>query len=90
MPESAEPISSFLDHLQYERRLSGHTVNSYRRDLSKLIAFVEKQGLSDFRQLTFVQARAFPVFLHRSDLSGRSIERALSAARQFYYYLMNE
>ena len=90
MPESAEPISSFLDHLQYERRLSGHTVNSYRRDLSKLIGFVEKQGLSDFRQLTFVQARAFPVFLHRSDLSGRSIERALSAARQFYYYLMNE
>ena len=90
MSELSEPISAFLGHLQYERRLSGHTVNAYRRDLSKVAAFVEKQGLNDFRQLTFVQARAFPVFLHRSELSSRSIQRVLSAARQFYYYLLNE
>ena len=90
MSELSEPISAFLDHLQYERRLSSHTVNAYRRDLSKVVAFVEKQGLNNFRQLTFVQARAFPVFLHRSELSSRSIQRALSAARQFYYYLLNE
>ena len=90
MSELSQPISAFLDHLQYERRLSGHTVNAYRRDLSKVAAFVEKQGLNDFRQLTFVQARAFPVFLHRSELSSRSIQRVLSAARQFYYYLLNE
>ena len=90
MSELSEPISAFLDHLQYERRLSSHTVNAYRRDLSKVAAFVEKQGLNNFRQLTFVQARAFPVFLHRSELSSRSIQRVLSAARQFYYYLLNE
>ncbi|MEC9370822.1 MAG: tyrosine recombinase XerC, partial [Pseudomonadota bacterium] len=90
MSELSEPISAFLGHLQYERRLSSHTVNAYRRDLSKVAAFVEKQGLNNFRQLTFVQARAFPVFLHRSELSSRSIQRVLSAARQFYYYLLNE
>ena len=90
MSELSEPISAFLDHLQYERRLSSHTVNAYRRDLSKVVAFVEKQGLNNFRQLTFKQARAFPVLLHRQQLSSRSIRRALSAARQFYYYLLNE
>ena len=91
MSELPEPISAFLDHLQYERKkLSGHTVNAYRRDLSKLATYLETQGLADLHQLTFAQARAFPVFLHRQQLSSRSIQRALSTARQFYYYLLNE
>ncbi|SVA92661.1 uncharacterized protein METZ01_LOCUS145515 [marine metagenome] len=90
MSGPSEPVTAFLDHLRYERRLSVNTVNSYRRDLDKLVAFAGHQGVVDLKQMRFAQARAFPVYLHRLDLSGRSIQRALSAARQLFYFLLGE
>ena len=90
MSPPSQSVAAFLDHLRYERRLSANTVSAYRRDLQKLAAFADQQGVTDFQQLTFAEARAFPVYLHRLDLSGRSIQRALSAARQLFYFLLGE
>jgi integrase/recombinase XerC len=39
-----ELIDKFLEHLGYERRLSQHTVNAYRRDLQAAAAFCDDAG----------------------------------------------
>ena len=90
MNQMKGPIDAFLGHLQDERRLSPHTVAGYRRDLSKLKVFVASLNGNDLLHLKPVEARLFPAQLPRRGLTGRSIQRALSAARSLYRYLMRE
>ncbi len=86
----SERLHRYLQHLRAERRLSPHTVHAYRRDLDKLRVFAGAQGVVDWSALNIHHARAFAADLRRSGLSGRSIQRALSAARSLYRYLQGE
>ena len=83
-------INTFLDHLRDERRLSAHTISSYRRDLEKFAVFLSGREIQTLRELGIAQARMFPARLHQAGLSSRSIQRALSAVRTFYKYLLRE
>ncbi len=92
--QATDPLDEFLVHLARHRRLSPHTVAAYRRDLGRLAAFLETAGTAGtagtvrWGDLSAKQARAFPAKLHQSGLSGRSIQRMLSAARTFYRHLV--
>ena len=90
MTQMKDPIDAFLGHLQDERQVSRHTVAGYRRDLSKLKIFVASLNGNDLLRLKSAEARLFPAQLHRHGLTGRSIQRALSAARSLYRYLVRE
>lgn len=70
--------------------MSPHTVSNYHRDLLRLSEFCARQRVADWRAFDVHQARAYVAALHRSGLSGRSIQRFLSAARSFYRYLLRE
>ena len=83
-------INRFLNHLRDERRLSAHTISAYRRDLEKFTDFLTRREIITLRQLVIAQARMFPAQLNQSGLSSRSIQRALSAVRTLYRYLLRE
>ena len=83
-------INCFLNHLRDERRLSAHTISAYRRDLEKFTDFLTRREIITLRQLVIAQARMFPAQLNQSGLSSRSIQRALSAVRTLYRYLLRE
>jgi integrase/recombinase XerC len=83
-------IDRFLGHLTHERRMSGHTRAAYRRDLTRLLRFCERRGLSEWCGLDNAQVRAFAAAEHAGGLSPRSIQRRLSAARTFYEFLLRE
>ena len=90
MTQMKDPIDAFVGHLQDERQMSHHTVAGYRRDLRKLKVFVVSLNGNDLLRLKPAEARLFPAQLHRHGLTGRSIQRALSAARSLYRYLVRE
>ena len=83
-------VDRFLNHLRDERRLSAHTISAYRRDLEKFTDFLTRREITTLRQLVVAQARMFPAQLNQSGLSSRSIQRALSAVRTLYRYLLRE
>ena len=83
-------IDRFLNHLRDERRLSAHTISAYRRDLEKFTDFLTRREITTLRQLVVAQARMFPAQLNQAGLSSRSIQRALSAVRTLYRYLLRE
>ena len=83
-------VDRFLNHLRDERRLSAHTISAYRRDLEKFTDFLTRREITTLRQLVIAQARMFPAQLNQSGLSSRSIQRALSAVRTLYRYLLRE
>jgi integrase/recombinase XerC len=80
-------VDQYLQHLTSERRLSPHTSDAYRRDLSLLVNHLQQQNVSDVVQIREFHIRQLLGSLHGSGLSGRSLQRALSAWRQFFAWL---
>ncbi len=81
-------IEGFLEHLRSERRLSPHTISGYTRDLQRLCIFCGNKPIGNLPALDGHHARAFVAYLHRAGLGGKSIQRALSASRSFFRYLL--
>ena len=79
--------ASFLIHIEQERRLSKHTIESYQRDILLLLRLAELTPLQDIRTH---HIRRFVAKLHAQGLGGRSLGRVLSAWRGFFRFLMRD
>jgi len=82
-------IEQFLDHLRYERNASVHTISSYRRDLSQLVAFLEERE-TRLRKIDNVAIRAFMAHLHERGLKKSSLARKLAAVRSFFQFCLKK
>ena len=80
----------FLHHLQYERRLSHHTIKNYSRDLDLISHWCAESGLNEWQQLNPHQVRAYVAQRHRTGISGKTIQRELSSLRSLFRYLQRE
>lgn len=74
-------VEAYLARLAVERRSSAHTLAAYRRDLDALCAYMHAVGIADWRALDGERLRDFIAAEHRRGLSGKSLQRRLSACR---------
>ena len=84
MTHAATAVAAYLAELAEQRRLSPHTVSSYRRDLARLLNLAGDIPLAE-SQVHHI--RRFAAQLHGQGLSGRSLARLLSAWRGFFNWL---
>jgi integrase/recombinase XerD len=80
-------LDAYLDHLRVERRLAGHTLESYGRDLTALTAFAAKAE----RRLDGLDRQALEEFVREQmsrGLSPRTVARMVAAVRGFYRFLV--
>jgi len=80
-------LGSFLIHIEKERRLSSHTIDSYQRDIVLLLRLAGSTPLEDIRTH---HIRRYVARLHAQGLGGRSLGRALSAWRGFFSFLIRD
>ena len=86
----------FLDHLAVERGLSRHTLDAYRRDLRRYLAFLEQRGVRDVGSAREEDVAAFVRHLSGSEYApertyrASSVARALAAARALHRFLVRE
>ncbi len=92
--QNADPLEQgvidFTHHLRHERRLSPHTLTNYHRDLERVVDWCHTQSISVWNNLTPHHTRAFIAQRHRQGISGKSLQRELSALRSLFHYLMRE
>jgi integrase/recombinase XerC len=85
-----EAVEAFLRHFAAERAPSVHTLSAYRRDLEKLLGFMEAEGMASFDVLSPDRLRGMIAREHRGGLQPNSIQRLLSACRTLFRYLTRE
>lgn len=83
-------IDSFLAKLRNERNYSPHTLKSYSRDLQSLIAYCDKQEITQWSDIDDQAIRLLISQRHRQGLGGASLQRMLSTFRSFFKYLLIE
>ncbi|WP_455920753.1 tyrosine recombinase XerC [Pseudomonas putida] len=83
-------LDAYCTHLRSERQVSDHTLQAYRRDLDKVVAFCEKEQLAGWAALDIQQLRRLVARQHQQGQSSRSLARLLSAVRGLYRYLNRE
>ena len=83
-------LTLFLDHLRNERQLSAHTLAAYQRDLQSCCRFLVTQQVHDWNQVNSALLRSYIANRHQSGVSGRSLQRELSAIRTLFQFLIRE
>jgi len=90
MATPQEHVDAWLARLAGERQASAHTVDGYRRDLAKLLRWMETQGIASFDALEPNRMRGFVASEHRAGLSPKSLQRLLSSCRSLFRQLTRE
>ena len=85
-----EGVDLFLDHLKVERGLAMHTLESYGRDLARLLGFLGERGRADVDDVTATDLTDHLIALADAKLAPRSRARALVAFRRLFRHLIAE
>ncbi len=82
---------SFLKYLQFEKRLSRHTILAYSGDLEQFYIYLQTtyaiQKLSDVNHIII---RSWVVELMEQKISPRSVNRKITTLKTFYKYLLRQ
>ena len=85
-----DALHPFLDFVQVERGSSKNTIDAYRRDLKRYIAWLKKKNLSDPKRISRQDIETYLESLAEDGLSACSIRRNLSAVRGFHRFMVAE
>lgn len=83
-------LEPFRDYLALEAGHSAHTVESYVRDMRRLITHVTGAGVKRPEEITAAGLRQFVYALKDLGLSPATIHRQISAIRTYFRFLVGE
>lgn len=88
-PKALEQLDDYLGRLL--RKVSGHTHAAYQGDLNAFKAYCEHAGIERWKDVDAAKLRTYIGERHHGDkLSGRSLQRSLSAIRGFFDDLLKQ
>ncbi|MDQ7074481.1 MAG: tyrosine recombinase XerC [Gammaproteobacteria bacterium] len=85
-----QDMQQFLQVLSVERRYSSYTINAYQHDISDFLRFCQRASLSSWKRVGQAEVQRYISISHQRGLSGRSLERRLSALRSLFKFLLRE
>jgi integrase/recombinase XerC len=86
--EAKQHLDDFYQQLRVLQRYSEHTLESYTHDLQLLVNFCQAHAIMQWQQVQVTHLRAHISARHRQGMSGKSLQRELSAIRSFFKYLV--
>jgi integrase/recombinase XerC len=92
----ARAVEGFLAYLSDERRFSPRTIEAYRSDLERFLDFWSEEfanlpaAKTPLAKVDTLSIRSHLAFLHRGELSNRSLSRHLSTLRSFFRWACRE
>jgi integrase/recombinase XerD len=93
--EPAAVVRRYLDHLAVERGVATNTLNAYRRDLERYLAYLAGCGVESVAAIDALTVSGFLAHLREGDaehppLSASSVARAVAAVRGAHRFALEE
>lgn len=83
-------VDSFLNFLQFEKRFSSHTVNSYKNDLTQFSEYLTTTYEELPEHATYAMVRSWIVSLVELELDALTINRKIASLRSYYKFLLRQ
>ncbi len=83
-------LSKFVDYLANVKELSKNTLDSYKRDISQYISFLDERQIEDIQYTNKTTIITYLLYLQKSGKATSTISRNLASIRSFYQFLLNE
>lgn len=81
-------IRKFIRYIESEKRLSQHTVTSYKTDLNQFFSYLNDYSSTEsVEDISFKLIRNWITFLFESGLTSRTINRKISSLKSFFKFL---
>ncbi len=80
-------ISSFLEFIKDDKKLSDNTLQSYRRDIVQLEEYMNENKLN-YQRVTEEDMRRYFSYLQQTGKKSSTISRNVASIRSFYQFLM--
>ncbi len=83
-------VNAFITYLHNVKKMSLNTELSYRRDLNKVAAYMEQQGIDNPSDITATNLNSYILYLEKNNFSAATISRSIACIKTFYHYLYKE
>ena len=81
-------VNKFIKYIESERRLSKHTVTSYKTDLNQFFFYINDFSMAQsVDEISFKIIRNWITYLFESGITSRTINRKISSLKSFFKFL---
>ena len=80
-------VLEYLDYLKAKKNISLNTEMAYKRDLVKLIKFMNSQGISEIESITSTNLNSYMLYMEKSGFTNTTISRNVASIKGFFQYL---
>lgn len=83
-------LQIFIHYISVERGLARNTLESYERDITQYIEFVQQSGITTLHETTKITIQAYLLQQRKLGKASSSVTRSMVAIRSFYRFLLQE
>lgn len=81
-------IENYVDYLNSVKHSSANTIASYRRDLKKLCAYLDKKGCHDVKDISSTDLNSYVLNMESNGMSTATISRSIASIKSFFLFLL--
>lgn len=85
-----EILDGFVFSLVGGKRKAGNTIESYKRDVSHYISFLNEKGITDIKKTNRTTVLTYLLLLQKQGRATATISRRLASLRSFYGYIIDK
>ena len=83
-------INAFITYLHNVKGTSANTEMSYRRDLEKVLHFMEARGISEAAAVSRQDLADYVKYLEDNHFAAATVSRNVASLKAFYHYMLQE
>ena len=83
-------IEKFINYLTDVKKSSQNTVQSYRRDLVKMMNFMKDNGADKSADVSSTLLRSYVLYMEDEKMSSATISRSIASIRSFFIFLLEQ
>lgn len=83
-------VLNYVEYLKDKKRISVNTEMAYRRDLMKLVRYLDEQGVEDLSSVTATNLNSYMLYMEKLGLTNTTISRNVASIKGFFHYLESE
>ncbi len=83
-------LKEFIAYLQDVKKTSENTTMSYKRDLTKLVSYLNKQDVREPEKVTMTHLQSYILFLEKSNFAAATVSRNIASIKAFFHYMTKE